>query len=271
MTEPALASSTSSSASDEETTRPPSRTASVAGGAVRRVKGLGGALVALLAMVVYLSATQEFFLTKANILNVLSGNSALFLTAVGLTFVVLSAGFDLSVGAIYAASGYVAYRALDAGLPAPVALLAGLLTGLLLGGAVNGVLIGRFRLNFFVVTLGMSSLFTGALNVVTNGQTNSIAEPEGSLMYFLGNGSVLTIPFPVVLSGVVLVLTGYVLRFTSFGRAVYAVGGNPEAARLAGINVSAVYVWVYGIGGMLAALAGARGRQPARLSLTHRG
>jgi ribose transport system permease protein len=223
---------------------------------VRSFRGFGGALAALLVMVFYLSITEDFFLTKANILNVLSGNSALMITAIGLTFVVLSAGFDLSVGAIYASAGYVCYRALDAGLPAIFALAMGGLTGILLGGVVNGVLIGRIRLNFFVVTLGTTSLFTGALNVVTNGKTNSIPIEEGSLIYALGNGNLMTIPIPVVLSLTVLLVSGYLLRFTSFGRAVYAVGGNPEAARLAGINVSLVYVCVYGIGGFLAAVAG---------------
>ncbi|MBY4013210.1 MULTISPECIES: ABC transporter permease [Nocardiaceae] len=227
-----------------------------AGAVLKNFRGFGGALAALLIMVVYLSVTQEFFFTKANILNVLSGNSALMITAIGLTFVVLSAGFDLSVGAIYAAAGYVAYRALESGLPEVIALVLGGLTGILLGGAVNGVLIGRIRLNFFVVTLGTTSLFTGALNVVTNGKTNTIPIEEGSLLYALGNGTIMTIPVPVVLSLAVLVLSGYLLRFTSFGRAVYAVGGNPEAARLAGINVSWVYVCVYGLGGLFASVAG---------------
>lgn len=236
---------------------PPSlRGPGVAGTLLHRFRGFGGALAALLVMVVYLSVTQEFFATKANILNVLSGNSAMMITAIGLTFIVLSAGFDLSVGAIYAAAGYVAFRSLDAGLPPIVALLLGGAMGMFLGGVVNGVLIGRLRLNFFVVTLGTSSLFTGALNVVTNGKTSSINESETSLFYRLGNGSVLTIPVPVILSLVVLVISLYVLRLTSFGRAIYAVGGNPEAARLAGINVSWVYVCVYGIGGLLAATAG---------------
>ena len=263
MSEPTLATTESAStgapspAAAPGGTPPPSlRGPGLAGSVLHRLRGFGGALAALLVMVVYLSITQEFFATKANILNVLSGNSAMMITAIGLTFIVLSAGFDLSVGAIYAAAGYVAFRTLDAGLPPIAALLFGALMGMFLGGAVNGVLIGRLRLNFFVVTLGTSSLFTGALNVVTNGKTNTIAAPEGSLFYWLGNGSVATIPVPILLSLAVLLLSLYVLRFTSFGRAIYAVGGNPEAARLAGINVSKVYVCVYGIGGLLAATAG---------------
>jgi ribose transport system permease protein len=226
------------------------------GAAYERSKGFGGALLALIAMCVYLTATQPFFLTRNNIFNVLSGNSALILTAIGLTFVVLAAGFDLSLGAIYASAGYVTYRVVHAGLPPLVALLAGVLTGILLGGVVNGILIGKVRLNFFVVTLGTTSLFGGALSVVTNGQSAAVPEPPGSLLYYLGNGTIATIPFPAVLCVVFVLIAAYVLRFTSFGRAVYAVGGNPEAARLAGINVSAVLVCVYGIGGLMAAVAG---------------
>lgn len=221
-----------------------------------RVKGFGGALIALVVMCVYLTATQDFFLTKGNILNVLAGNSSLLLVSIGLTFVVLTAGFDLSVGAVLATSGYVAYRTIDAGMSPAVALLFGVVVGTLLGGGINGVLIGKVRLNFFVVTLGTTSLFGGALNVVTNGETHVIPQPVGGLMYFIGNGEVLTIPFPIVLSVILLVISGYVLGFTSYGRAVYAVGGNKEAARLAGINVTAVLVSVYAVGGAFAATAG---------------
>jgi ribose transport system permease protein len=228
----------------------------LARGAYQRSKGFGGALLALIAMCIYLSVTQAFFLTKNNIFNVLSGNSALILTAIGLTFVVLAAGFDLSLGAIYASAGYVTYRVVHAGMPPVVALLAGMLTGVVLGGLVNGVLIGKVRLNFFVVTLGTTSLFGGALSVITNGQSAAVPETPGSLLYFLGNGTVASIPFPAILCLIFLLMAAYVLHFTSFGRAVYAVGGNPEAARLAGINVSTVLVCVYGIGGLMAAVAG---------------
>jgi ribose transport system permease protein len=226
------------------------------GNAYGRVKGFSGALIALVAMCIYLTVTQQFFLTKGNLLNVLAGNSSLMLVSLGLTFVVLTAGFDLSVGATLAVSGYVAYRSIDAGLPPIVAVLLAMLSGVLLGGAVNGVLIGKVHLNFFVVTLGTTSLFGGALNVITNGQTHTISEPVHGLMYYLGNGEVWSIPFPVVLATIFLLVSGYVLRFTAYGRAVYAVGGNREAARLAGINVTAVLVSVYALVGLFAATAG---------------
>jgi ribose transport system permease protein len=220
------------------------------------VRNFGGALAALAILVVYLSFSQDYFLTTDNVLNVLAGNSSLLLVAIGLTFVVLTAGFDLAVGAMLAASGYVVYRLVEGGVPPVLAVLGCVAVGVLLGGGVNGLLIGKVGLNFFVVTLGTSSLFVGVLNVVTEGKTNIIKAPPGSLIYFVGNGEVLGIPFPVVLSFLLLLLAGYVLRFTSYGRAVYAVGGNREAARLAGINVTAVLISVYAIAGAFAATAG---------------
>jgi len=245
-----------SSAEPPSTRRHASTLRSVLGNFYDRVRGFGGALIALVAMTIYLTATQQFFLTKGNILNVLSANSSLMLVSLGLTFVVLTAGFDLSVGAVLAGSGYVAYRTMNAGLPPILALVFGMLLGVLLGGGVNGLLIGKVKLNFFVVTLGTASLFGGVLNVITNGQTHTIKQPVGSLMYYVGNGQIWSIPFPIVIATILLLISGYVLRFTSYGRAVYAVGGNREAARLAGINVTMVLVSVYAIVGFFAATAG---------------
>ncbi|MFT4287525.1 ABC transporter permease [Nocardioides sp.] len=228
----------------------------MAAGLYRQVRHFAGALGALVVIFVGLSISQDFFLTKGNILNVLTANSSLLIAAVGLTFIIISAGFDLSLGAIFAAAGYVVWRAIESGVPPWLALVLGTVLAGLLGGAVNGVLVGKFRLNFFVVTLGTSSLFTGVLEVITNGQTNAIAMPEGGAIEWLGNGELLGIRVPVIVALVVVLLAGYVLRFTSLGRAIYAVGGNPEAARLAGINVTAVYISVYAIAGFLAGVAG---------------
>jgi ribose transport system permease protein len=222
----------------------------------RSIKVFAGALIALLIICVYLTLTQPFFLTNGNILNVLAGNSSLILVSLGMTFVLLTAGFDLSVGAVLAVSGYVAYLSIEHGQSPIMAVTFALISGLVLGGVINGLLIGWARLNFLVVTLGTTSLFGGALNVITNGQTHTIKEPVGSLTYFIGNGEVIGIPFPVVLSAIAVMIAGYVLRFTSYGRAVYAVGGNREAARLAGINATAVLVSVYAIAGLFAAMAG---------------
>jgi ribose transport system permease protein len=220
----------------------------------RRVGVYAGALSALLVLVVFLTATQPFFLTKANIYNVLAGNSDLMVISVALTFVVLSAGFDLSVGAMAAASGLVIYKVLHAGLPSGVAILVALALGALVGGCVTGLLIGRFKLNFFVVTLGMASLIGGIVNVVTNGQTQTI--DDTGFFYGIGNNNFLGMPIPIWISLAALVVAALVLNHTPFGRAVYAAGGNAEAARLAGINVTLLLAIVYAIAGAGAALAG---------------
>ncbi len=234
----------------------PPKVSGVGSAFLHRLRGFGGALIALVVLLVYLSITQPFFLTTANIFNVLASNSALAISAVGLTFILLSAGFDLSIGAIFAAAGYVAWATINAGLPPILAVLFGMMTGAILGGGVNGVLIGKVRLNFLVVTLATMSLFGGVLNVITNGRTSTIPTPPGGLMETLGNGRVLGVPVPAILALVVVLLAGYVLTYTSFGRAIYAVGGNRDAARLAGINVDAVYIAVYATSGMLVGLAG---------------
>lgn len=220
----------------------------------RPIRGYAGALAGLLILLVYLISTQPFFLTKANVLNVLATNSPLMLVAVGLTFVVLSAGFDLSVGSVMAATGVVVYFAIDAGMPGTVAAAIGIAVGVLLGAGLNGLLIGAFGLNFFVVTLGTMTLISGLVQVSTNGSTYQIESP--GFFYNLGNGELFGVAIPIWIAGVAIVLASVVLRFTPFGRAVYAVGGNREAARLAGINVTAVLISVYAIAAFTASLAG---------------
>jgi ribose transport system permease protein len=229
-------------------------TGRIAGWAYRRVRVYAGALSALIILCVYLTATQQFFLTKANIFNILTGNADLMLISIGLTFVVLSAGFDLSVGAMSAAAGLAIYEVLHAGLPAWAAVIVSMAIGAAIGGFVNGLLIGKLKLNFFVVTLGMLSLLGGAVDVITNGETETISSP--GFFYDIGNADLLGVPVPIWICLVALILAVLVLNHTSFGRAVYAVGGNLEAARLAGINVTLVFVLVYAISGFGAALAG---------------
>lgn len=227
---------------------------SLGGRLYRRIRVYAGVLTALIILGAYLTATQPFFLTRANIYNVLSGNADLMLISVGLTFVVLSAGFDLSVGAIAAASGLTVYESFQAGMPAGVAVLLALVAGALIGGAVNGVLIGKFKLNFFVVTLGMMSLVAGVVQVITNGETETIGDT--GFFYGIGNNNWLGMPIPIWISLAAIVLAALVLNHTAFGRAIYAVGGNAEAARLAGINVTLVIVLVFAISGLCAGLAG---------------
>lgn len=227
---------------------------SAVGWALDRVKTFGGALGALIVICIYLSISQPFFLTGSNILNVLSGNATLLIVSVGMTFALLSAGYDLSVGAVVAACGLLTYAMMQAGVPAVLACILAALCGAVYGAVVNGILIGKFRLNFFVVTLGTMSAVYGIVSVATNGQTKPL--PSSGLMSAIGSGKVGPVPITVIISFLVLIMAWIVLKKTRFGRAVYAVGGNREAARLAGINVTAVLISVYSIVGLCAGIAG---------------
>lgn len=225
--------------------------------ALRRATGHArtylGALIALVILVVVLIATEPTFLTSGNLKNVLVSNSSLFIVAVGMTFVLISSGFDLSIGALMAAGEEALYLLVHAGVPGGLAIVVVLAGGFVVGAAINGVLIGVAGLNFFVVTLGSMTLIYGLVDVITNGATQAITSPT---LTSIGTGSVVGVPVPIVVVAVMIVLGGFVLRWTPFGRTVYGAGGNREAARLAGIRVPLVIVAVYGIAGMCGALAG---------------
>lgn len=218
-----------------------------------RVRSYLGALIALVVLVVLLVATEPSFLTAGNFKNLLVTNSSLFIVSVGMTFVMISAGFDLSIGALMAVGEEVLYLLLHAGIPAVAAIAVVLVGGFLVGALVNGLLIGVVGVNFFVVTLGSMTLLYGIVDVVTNGASQTIT--SGTLAT-LGTGTVAGIPIPVVIVVAMILLGGFVLRWTPFGRTIYGAGGNREAARLAGIKVSLVVMSVYGIAGLCGALAG---------------
>jgi ribose/xylose/arabinose/galactoside ABC-type transport system permease subunit len=198
--------------------------------------------------------TQPDFLTGSNIKNLLSSVSILFVVSIGMTFVVLTGGIDLSVGSLLALSGLILSKLFnDAGLPIWLAVVATVLAGALIGGGVNGVLIGRVGLSFFVVTLGTLSLYRGIVNIWSDTKTTYI---DSTLISDIGFKQVLGLPIPVWIMIATFLVALVVLRWTYFGRDVYAVGGNIEAARLSGINVARTLVAVYAIAGLCAAIGG---------------
>jgi ribose transport system permease protein len=211
--------------------------------------GVGGVLVLLC---VYLSFTQDIFFTWNNWLTILEANAVVLVVAVGLTFVLLNGGIDLSLGGIMALSGVIMSELIVNGWSTWVAILAVIALGTLCG-FLNGILIGKVGLSFLVVTLGTGQAFRGIAQVRTGGQTQSLFEVE--LIRRINEGEVLGIPWLVWISLVVLGVGIVVLRYTGFGRMVYACGGNREAARLAGINVTAVSISVFVIAGFLAGMA----------------
>jgi ribose transport system permease protein len=208
----------------------------------------------LLVIFVVFSVTQADFLTSSNIQNLLSSVSILFVISIGMTFVVLTGGIDLSVGSLLALSGLVLSKLFNGvGLPIVLAVLITIVAGALIGGCVNGVLIGRVGLSFFVVTLGTLSLYRGIVNIWSGTKTTYI---NSSLMNDIGFRHVLGLPVPIWIMIVVYLVAFVVLRWTYFGRDVYAVGGNIEAARLSGINVPRTLMLVYAIAGLAAAIGG---------------
>jgi ribose transport system permease protein len=210
-----------------------------------------GTLGGLLALGLLLTALTPHFLTVSNLLNVMEQTSINAVIAVGMTFVILSGGIDLSVGSLVALSGVVMATVLQAGAPLPVAIAAGLLTGAVCG-LVNGSLVTLGRLPPFIATLGMMSVARGAALLFTDGRPVS-GFPPG--FRSLATGRVLMIPVPVLVALVVYALAHLVLARTRFGRYVYAIGGNEEATRLSGVPVRFHKTMVYALSGLVSAVA----------------
>jgi ribose transport system permease protein len=215
-----------------------------------------GALVALVAVAVFAFARYERFLTEENLTNVLRQNSMLGLVALGMTFVILTGGIDLSVGSLVAVAGVAAAGLADRGLVAAVAAGVGFATVL---GLVNGLVIAKARIQPFIVTLAMMIAARGLALVYTGEKTLSV--PAGAQTFReLGRGrfdlGLFSVPYPVLILLAAYALGWLVLNYTRFGRHTYALGDSEEAARLMGLNVGRVTVGVYTLSGALAGLAG---------------
>jgi ribose transport system permease protein len=212
----------------------------------------GAILLLAIALFVYFSVTEDRFLTTANLENVLTGVAILWIVSLGMTFVVLTAGIDLSVGSMLALTGFVLARLLNGGVPDLVAILLTIAVGVAIGALLNGLLIGRLGFSFFVVTLGSMAVLHGIVSLWSGAETEYA---DSRLVESIGIGELLGIPSTIWLMAATFAVAYYVLRFTYFGRDVYAVGGNLEAARLSGINVARTLVAVYAIAAGAAALA----------------
>jgi ribose transport system permease protein len=211
-------------------------------------------LVLLVLLIVGFSLTQERFFTSGNIKALLTSAAILWVVSIGLTFVMLAGGFDLSIGSMVALSS-IALGAFvnDLGVTPGLAIVLTLAFGALIGGAVNGMLVGVLGLSFLVVTLGTLILFRGVLNLWSDTRTEQVVSP---LLDSLAFDDLLRIPIPVwIMLGTFLVAL-YVQRSTYFGRDVYAVGGNADAARLSGVRVGRTLIAVYAVSGLLAAFGG---------------
>ena len=220
-----------------------------------------GIFLAFLLLVAILSVSNEFFLTPGNISNVLLQTSINGVLAIGMTFVILTRGIDLSVGSVVALAGMVSASfvtsSATAGIAgAPYPMVVALAVGILVGvgcGALVGLIVSRFSVPAFVATLGMLSAARGATLIYGGGRPVPALSPE---FRWIGTGNILGIPMPVILLAVVFLVSWWVLTRTRFGRYIYAVGGNPHAAKTSGLNVTRIRFMVYVISGALSGLAG---------------
>jgi ribose transport system permease protein len=241
-------------------------------GVVRELIGRLGPVFALVVLGAYLSIASPHFLRASNLVNITRQSSITAILAVGQTLVILTSGIDLSVGAIAALSSSVAavlmtQRFSLLGLQlGPASFAAGLLAALAVGalaGALNGFIITRGRIPDFIATLGTLTIFQGVALIITGGlpvpSHMTATELKGYLpkqMIWMGAGDLGGIPVVGLIALVVVVFGWLLLRYTVLGRTVYAVGGNREAARVAGINVERTKLAVYLLSGLIAALAG---------------
>ncbi len=215
--------------------------------------GIGLALILELVLFGILS---PYFFTPDNLLNVSLQISITAIIAAGMTLVILTGGIDLSVGSIVACAGVLSTMALKVDVSFALALTFALAAGLLLGavsGGVAGLFITRFNITPFIVTLALMTVWRGSAFVLTEGRP--VWElPDAFAL--LGGGRILGIPAPTIIMVLVFAVVHVILTYTRFGRYVYAVGGNAEAARLAGINTKRVLFQVYIVSGMLSAVSG---------------
>lgn len=213
-----------------------------------------GALFGLVAIILVLSILSPSFLSLSNLLNVLRQVSINALIAFGMTFVILTGGIDLSVGSILALSSAIVAQLLASGTGFIPALFIGLLVGALLG-LFNGLVITQGKVAPFIVTLATMTVYRGLTLVFTDGRPITSMGDDLAFQMF-GRGYFFGIPVPVITMLMTFILLYFLLKKTTIGRKTYAIGGNEEAAILAGIRVSRVKWFVYTLAGLLSALAG---------------
>lgn len=221
-------------------------------GSVGPFVGLGALLLLLVG---YEVLTEPTFSSLDNLTGIGRSMAVPLIVAAAMALVLLTGGVDLSIGSTLALCGILYAKLVTSGAPGGLALLITLAFGAAVGFAVNGVLIGKLDMSFFVVTIGTLSLYRGLVFLWADTQTIDLFDDR--LSRDLGNTAIISehVPIGLLVALGVVVLLYLVLRFTTFGRAVYAVGGNREATELSGVRSGWVIAAVYGISGLCAALA----------------
>ncbi|KJD34333.1 ribose ABC transporter permease [Tamlana nanhaiensis] len=220
-------------------------------------------IIVLLILSMVLTILSDKFFTLENGWNIARQISINVCISVGMTLVILTKGIDLSVGSLLAFSGAIAAGLLKFGLEFPVSntfigftVFGAIIAALMVGGVFgvfNGLMITKFKVPPFVATLAMLTIARGATMLWTGGFPIT---GLGNNFAFIGTGWFLGMPMPVWITLVVVVFTIVLTKKTKFGRHIYAIGGNESAARLSGININKIKIWVYAIAGTLAAVGG---------------
>lgn len=206
----------------------------------------------LLVICIFAAMLSPSFLSMSNLFNVFKQITVAAIVACGMTFVILTGGIDLSVGSILGFSGVLASGILETTGNAALAILVGVSVGIICG-AINGVFVAFWQIPPFISTLGMMTLLRGCILVYTKGSPISV---KSDVYKYFGKGSLLGIPVPVLILIVVFLIAHYILTQTGYGRSIYALGGNREAARLSGISVRVSEWGAYTFNGLMCGIAG---------------
>ena len=209
-------------------------------------------LLILLIMIAGMSFARPVFLSSDNLLNIARQISMVAIVGIGMTFVLIIGEIDLSVGHIACLSGIMVSICLRAGMSIPVSILIALVIGILMG-TINGLVITYLNIPSFITTMGMDNIAYGIVLVITNAYPVT-GLPDG--FKFLGRGYVGFIPVPAILMAICYVIALIMLKYTKFGRNMFAIGGNREAAKLSGIAVEKNKVMIFAISGFTAAFSG---------------
>jgi ribose transport system permease protein len=219
-----------------------------------------GIIAVFVAMFIFLTFKSDVFLTKDNLLNLLYSNSGVGIAACAVTLVVIGGNFDLSLGGIYILSALLAAWVAvhwDIWLAFPVGLAAGAAMGI-----INGLLVTKLRVNAFLATLASGLVYFGIDKAISGGQAIYVGPGSGGsqrdadIWTFLGQNKVASVQYAVIIFAVVAITLQIVLGRTVFGRHIYGVGGNRDAARLSGLRVDRVVITTFVIAGLAAGLAG---------------
>lgn len=209
-------------------------------------------LAAFIVLCIVLNFLTPVFLTTTNIMNVLRQASLIAIAGIGMTMVILTGEIDLSIGSLQAIVGIASVYILNKTGSIWVSFLAAILVGIIVG-LTNGLIVTKAKVNSLIATLGMMTLLRGAARVTTGA-----VSIQASVLGFMeiGTGYIGRVPIPVIIMFALLAIAYYILNHTVFGRQIYAIGGNAEAAKLAGLPVDRVKIIVFMAGSVLAALSG---------------